>query len=280
MCGWRRDVEDIILVLDSQVLRGSTLHILCALPVDERERAGARAASRSTSSRTARRPPRRQRGRAHARRAAHPDLRLGAHPRRPDARDADARLRRAANLATLLLIRDLRYEGLARRAAPATRAARPASAARAAPAPARRPPMSASGGSFDFGGARLQLRRRAPPTSSTPGRWARRRPTPSSSRSRPTTPGLSNGGRISKLSMQRTMNKLEPKEASLSHLRAESPLKVTIARSFAQVAEEALVARRRGAPRTTRRGSRSPAAAAAARAARRRRTRPSRSTPA
>ena len=60
------------------------------------------------------------------------------------------------------------------------------------------------------------------------------------------TPSLSSGGRISKMSMQRTTNKLEPKEANLGHLRAESPLKVTIARSFARKWQKKALASRGG----------------------------------
>lgn len=35
--GWRRDIEDMIIVLDSFVGEGSELWIFCDLPVEERE---------------------------------------------------------------------------------------------------------------------------------------------------------------------------------------------------------------------------------------------------
>jgi hypothetical protein len=37
MCGWRRDVDDIIKELDNMVVTGSQLHMLCEVPVTERD---------------------------------------------------------------------------------------------------------------------------------------------------------------------------------------------------------------------------------------------------
>ena len=36
MCGWRRDMEDLLIVLDTEVLPGSEVHILSELEIDER----------------------------------------------------------------------------------------------------------------------------------------------------------------------------------------------------------------------------------------------------
>ena len=38
VCGWRRDIDDMINSLDAEVKKGSELHILCELNVEERER--------------------------------------------------------------------------------------------------------------------------------------------------------------------------------------------------------------------------------------------------
>ena len=36
VCGWRRDIDDMIVSLDAEVRTGSELHILCQVPIDER----------------------------------------------------------------------------------------------------------------------------------------------------------------------------------------------------------------------------------------------------
>ena len=38
MCGWRRDIRDMISLIDSLLLAGSELHMLCLTPIHERER--------------------------------------------------------------------------------------------------------------------------------------------------------------------------------------------------------------------------------------------------
>jgi len=37
ICGWRRDIDDMISSLDAEVKEGSELHLLCELSVEERE---------------------------------------------------------------------------------------------------------------------------------------------------------------------------------------------------------------------------------------------------
>ena len=178
MCGWRRDVEDIILVLDSQVLRGSTLHILCALPVDERERRwreGGFSVDQLKNLRVVHHV-----GNAGARRTLDElpiltydsVLILADQTRETQTLDSDA-----ANLATLLLIRDLRYEGLARHAAADAPGAPGFGGARGAGA-ASPSPMSASAACSASAARGCACRRARRDFASTPGGGAptRRRP--------------------------------------------------------------------------------------------------------
>ena len=37
MCNWRRDIDDMILMLDNEVKQGSELHILSHLSLEERQ---------------------------------------------------------------------------------------------------------------------------------------------------------------------------------------------------------------------------------------------------
>jgi hypothetical protein len=113
VCGWRRDIDDMIVSLDAEVKQGSELHILCELPVEEREERLSKGSMTELKNLTLHHHI----GNSAVRRVLeelnlasfHYVLILADEEREDRPLDSDAH-----NLATLLLLRDLRHrQGLA-----------------------------------------------------------------------------------------------------------------------------------------------------------------------
>ena len=112
VCGWRRDIDDMIMSLDAEVKKGSELHIMCELTVEEREAKFAKSSSNFSKANLKNLTLHHHVGNSAVRRSLeqlplasfHYVLILADEAREDRPLDSDAH-----NLATLLLLRDLRH---------------------------------------------------------------------------------------------------------------------------------------------------------------------------